>query len=244
MGKLPTHLIRRYLISALVVLAVVILGYSWTVYANQQTVSSLKSELHKKDGIIAEQKAIVDESQGIIADKQDQILKHEAVLKDKEDELKDKESEIKELKSNLAKLQQAKQQAAIKAQQLAAQKAAEAKKLAATPGKVSTGWTLTFYSLDYASTGKRPGDDGYGITASGTKVKEGRTIACPKSIASGTWVDIDGYGLRRCEDTGSAINGKKIDIYVANKTTKQLYASPYGTKRGVKVRILGKKNPI
>lgn len=70
-------------------------------------------------------------------------------------------------------------------------------------------------------------NDGYtsskwgGITATGTTPKQGRTIAVdPSVIPLGTKVRIDfpapfDYmdGTYIAEDTGSAIKGKKIDIY-------------------------------
>ncbi|MFZ2226760.1 MAG: 3D domain-containing protein [Candidatus Moraniibacteriota bacterium] len=56
-----------------------------------------------------------------------------------------------------------------------------------------------------------------GITASGKKVKENETIACPKNFAFGTKVNIEGYGTYICQDRGSAIKGNKIDIYMETK---------------------------
>jgi len=61
-----------------------------------------------------------------------------------------------------------------------------------------------------------------GITASGKKVKENETIACPKSFAFGTKVNIEGYGTYICQDRGGAIKGNKIDIYM--KTKAQAFA--------------------
>ena len=74
---------------------------------------------------------------------------------------------------------------------------------------------VTFYTAGYESTGKNAGDSGYGVTASGTIVKQGRTAACPKNIPFGTKLYIEGYGYRICEDRGSAINNShKLDVYV------------------------------
>ena len=56
-----------------------------------------------------------------------------------------------------------------------------------------------------------------GVTASGKKVKENETIACPKSFAFGTKVNIEGYGTYICQDRGGAIKGNKIDIYMETK---------------------------
>lgn len=56
-----------------------------------------------------------------------------------------------------------------------------------------------------------------GITASGVKVKEKRTIACPPRFPFGTKLKIDGYGTYTCEDRGGAIKGNHIDIYMTTK---------------------------
>ena len=54
-------------------------------------------------------------------------------------------------------------------------------------------------------------------TASGTKPKEGRTIACDgKTLKMGDIVYIETIGLRVCEDRGGAIKGNKIDVFVAD----------------------------
>lgn len=56
-----------------------------------------------------------------------------------------------------------------------------------------------------------------GITASGLKVKEDRTIACPKSFPFGVKIKIEGMGTYTCEDRGGAIKGNHIDIYMLTK---------------------------
>lgn len=56
-----------------------------------------------------------------------------------------------------------------------------------------------------------------GITASGLKVAEKRTLACPRELPFGTKLKIEGLGEYRCEDRGGAIKGNKIDIYVETK---------------------------
>ena len=72
--------------------------------------------------------------------------------------------------------------------------------------------TLTWY----CPTGNR--------TASMTEPKEGRTIAIDKSMGLkfGDTVYIENYGAFVCEDTGSAIKGRKVDIYIEDcKQAKQ-----------------------
>jgi uncharacterized protein YabE (DUF348 family) len=100
--------------------------------------------------------------------------------------------------------------------------------------------TLTAYSADFASTGKSHGDEGYGVTSSGAIVQEGRTIAVdPKVIPIGWWVYIEGIGFRRAEDTGSAVRGKKIDVYYDSEKL----ANRFGTQKGFTVYVIGPVKP-
>lgn len=72
-----------------------------------------------------------------------------------------------------------------------------------------------------------------GITASGKKVTEGRTLACPKGYEFGTQIEIDGMGTYTCEDRGGAIKGNHFDIYM--KTKSQAFA--FG-RRNLAARIV------
>lgn len=98
--------------------------------------------------------------------------------------------------------------------------------------------TLTAYTSGYESTGKKPGDPGYGITASGTVATVGRTIAVdPQVISIGSKVYIEGLGIRYAEDTGAAVKGKHIDVYLGDGRALQK-AIEFGVKRNVPVYIL------
>ena len=56
---------------------------------------------------------------------------------------------------------------------------------------------------------------GDGLTAIGTKVKPGTTIAVdPKVIPYGTEIYIEGYGWRVAEDCGGGVKGNHIDVAV------------------------------
>lgn len=92
--------------------------------------------------------------------------------------------------------------------------------------KNTSGYT-TFKATAYSTyangdpyAGKKWGDK----TATGTRVKQGRTIAVdPKRIKLGSKVDIifpEPYshlnGVYIAEDTGGAIKGNKVDIYLNN----------------------------
>lgn len=77
----------------------------------------------------------------------------------------------------------------------------------------------TAYDLSYASTGKLPGMDGYGITKSGTKARVGTVAVDPTIIPLGTKLYIEyadgtgAYGYATAEDTGSAIKGYRVDLF-------------------------------
>lgn len=99
--------------------------------------------------------------------------------------------------------------------------------------------SATAYDLSYASTGKRPGDRYYGITASGTTARPGTVAVDPRVIPLGTKLyveSLDGtndYGFAIAEDKGSAIKGKKIDLFFNSNRS----AMNFG-RRNVKVYIL------
>lgn len=74
-------------------------------------------------------------------------------------------------------------------------------------------------------------------TATGTKPREGRTIAVdPKVIPYGSTVYIEGYGYYIAEDTGGAIKGNRIDIFMMDYNKALKLGRPKA-----KVWILGKK---
>jgi len=105
--------------------------------------------------------------------------------------------------------------------------------------KILNNVTLTIYDSGPESTGKNEDHPLYGITYTGTKVEEGRTIAVdPSVIPLGWWVYIEGVGFRKAEDTGSAIKGNKIDVYYEDADE-----APFGKKRGVTVYIIGPDKP-
>lgn len=79
------------------------------------------------------------------------------------------------------------------------------------------------YKLSFYDSCALCNGNAHGITASGTTMTEGRTIAVdPSVIPLGSRVYIEGYGMFIAEDTGGAINGGKIDIAVSSH--EQAYA--------------------
>lgn len=99
--------------------------------------------------------------------------------------------------------------------------------------------TATAYHAGYASTGKRPGDPYYGITASGTVVRPGVVAVDPNVIPLGTKLYIEStdstssYGYAVAEDTGGAIKGNKVDLYFETPTEVKNFG-----RRKVKVYVL------
>lgn len=96
-------------------------------------------------------------------------------------------------------------------------------------------FTLTAYTAGPESTGKRPGDPSYGVTASGSFVQPGVTVAAdPRVIPMGSKVYIENVGVRVVQDTGGAIKGNRIDVYIPNLSE----ARRFGVKRAVKVYLV------
>jgi len=105
-----------------------------------------------------------------------------------------------------------------------------------TVQKKLQGVTLIAYTAGAESTGKNPGDPGYGRTALGYSAQEGRTIAVdPSVIPLRSWVYIEGYGMYRAEDVGGGIRGNVIDVYFSDLAR----ALHFGRKTGVTVYVLG-----
>jgi 3D (Asp-Asp-Asp) domain-containing protein len=97
----------------------------------------------------------------------------------------------------------------------------------------------TGYTAGIESTGKTPAHPEYGVTYSGVKVRKGKfsTIAADPSVFPlGTIMYIPGYGYGVVADTGSAIKGKKIDLYY--ETVDEVF-NQWGKKK-VKVIVLKK----
>ena len=73
---------------------------------------------------------------------------------------------------------------------------------------------FTAYNSTVAQCGKS--DE---ITASGSPAKINHTIACPPDYEFGTKIEIDGVGVRVCEDRGGAIKGEHFDIFFGDEST-------------------------
>ena len=84
---------------------------------------------------------------------------------------------------------------------------------------------MTMEATAYTATGN--------LTASGTRARVGAVAVDPNVIPLGTRLYIEGYGYATAEDTGGAIKGNIIDLYM--NSTSEVYN--WG-RRPVKVTIL------
>ncbi|MGI6360940.1 MAG: 3D domain-containing protein [Bacillota bacterium] len=79
-------------------------------------------------------------------------------------------------------------------------------------GQLLGTFKLTFYCADC---------DKSGTTASGATPTFSQTVAVDKTVISlGSKIYIEGYGSRIAQDTGGAIKGKRLDIYIPTKNGK------------------------
>jgi 3D (Asp-Asp-Asp) domain-containing protein len=90
---------------------------------------------------------------------------------------------------------------------------------------------VTGYDNGFASTGKNPGDPGYGITSSGAPAGPG-TIAAPSQYSYFTGMYVPGYGCGTVLDRGGSIKGHHIDVWLPPPLSKD-----WGAQYGVIVEV-------
>lgn len=84
--------------------------------------------------------------------------------------------------------------------------------------------SATGYDLSYESCGKRPGEKGYGVTATGMQARYGVVAVDPSVIPLGSRLYIettDGsfvYGTAIAGDTGGSIKGNRIDLFFNSRS--------------------------
>ncbi|MGM9986340.1 MAG: 3D domain-containing protein [Bacillaceae bacterium] len=177
-------------------------------------IHSQRNEIFEKNNQLMKSEQYIEELKG----KNDQLESDKKRLNDK---LSNKNSEVKKLQKKIDSLE--------KEVSPTVRKVGGTKQTGKSLGK----YTVTAFTAGVESTGKQPGHPLYGVTASGKKVKEGITIACPPQIKLGTKLYIEDIGIRTCEDRGSAIKGLKLDLYIASLPVAQSFG-----KQQKEVRML------
>lgn len=101
--------------------------------------------------------------------------------------------------------------------------------------KKSTNWKRNWLFQPVIASGPNKGKPKkVGITASGTKAKEGTLAADTSHYPFGTVMHIPGYGWGKVEDRGSAIKGpNRLDIFYGSKKE----AFQYGRRKQVPVKV-------
>lgn len=95
----------------------------------------------------------------------------------------------------------------------------------ASSAAVSSSRTITMQATAYS---------GGGTTASGMAAAVGRVAVDPRVIPLGTRLYIEGYGYAVAADTGGAIKGNRIDLYMNSESQ----CNSFG-RRNVTVHVLG-----
>lgn len=75
-------------------------------------------------------------------------------------------------------------------------------------------YKATAYTNGPESTGKRPGHPQYGITKSGLPTRPGVCATDPDVIPLGSILWVEEYGFCVALDTGSAVRGKHVDVWM------------------------------
>lgn len=134
------------------------------------------------------------------------IIEQQKIEEQKQKEIQDQIEKEKQIR--LAKEQEEKRQNmnTIKVNQVTTRSES-------TPRDTS-GW-VKFVATAYCGCSKCCGKS-TGITASGTRATQGRTVAMPSSYKFGTKIEIQGMGTYTVEDRGGAIKGNRIDIFFSS----------------------------
>lgn len=109
------------------------------------------------------------------------------------------------------------------------------------PCQKCCGWRFNWFGKPVISSGPNAGKPkAVGVSASGLRARRGTLAADTRIFPMGTVMHIPGYGWGRVEDRGSAIQGRKIDLFMPTHAE----ALRWG-RRSVQVRVwLAKRPPI
>lgn len=94
-------------------------------------------------------------------------------------------------------------------------------------------WELTAYTDAPEENG------GWTVTSQGTDFIDNYTLACPRELPYGTKIEIEGLGVRSCEDIGGNIKGKRIDVFIRDADEMQRFG-----RQERNVRILNEEETV
>jgi 3D (Asp-Asp-Asp) domain-containing protein len=199
------------------------------VYNKEEEITKLKEKEHDYKVANTYQSLLLKSKNKVIKDKDTIILKKENELNRLTEENKRKVNELQSEINALKKEAEGKKKAetakvekqAVPAKISSNDVKTSVKKVVKTPVQTTTKtetFVVTAYTNGAESTGKTSGDPAYGVTASGDRTKNGVTLSCPTRFPFGTKMKIEGVGIRTCTDTGSAITGNRLDLFISDLT--------------------------
>ncbi|MED4883102.1 3D domain-containing protein [Bacillus smithii] len=204
---------------ALAALSIGLVGTSMHIHNDHEKIHKLKAKLKQEEGVNLNLKR--------------EKIKQNLLIKQQENKIKSITKTINLQKKDIEKLKEQLTQVKRENQNLILKINNNENATLKDSNDYSSYYIVTAYSPNVESTGKNPGNPQYKITASGAKVQEGVTVACPRSMPFGTKLKIEGLGYRTCQDRGGAIVEGRIDVYM-DSTSK---AQQFGKQR-LKVEIL------
>lgn len=204
---------------------------------------ALEKDTKLKEQTIAEKEKAIAKTKDTLSQKEKDIKAKEKALKEKNEALKKKDAHIEKLKDDLSAKAKREKEDALKAKKEVAVASAAPTSYVVKEKKVVTASRShdkpsgrEFYVSATAYTALC--DTGCtGITATGINLLKNpglKVIAVdPSVIPLGSKVYVEGYGYAVAGDTGGAIKGNKIDLYMQNHGD----AVAFGRKQ-VKITIL------
>lgn len=208
---------------------------------------ALEKDKATKEKVIAEKEKAIKEVEDNLSDKEKALKEKEKSLEEKENAIKSKDEQIQKLKEDLSA------KAKRKEEELKNKKEVVVASAAPTSSVVQTSAKKEETIVPSRSNGSEPAgrtfyveatayvalcDTGCtGITATGINLLQNpglKVIAVdPSVIPLGSKVYVEGYGHAIAGDTGGAIKGNRIDLYMQNHSD----AVAYGRQQ-IKVTIL------
>lgn len=207
----------RYSYIANGILGLGILGTSILSMNQYKEIESNQQQIKQLDELIVKKNKDIDQLTTINTTYEKAIKGYKEKVNNLEINVENKNKKIKKLTKKIHKIESELHKTKLKLNRES--RVRQGKVASNSSGK--SNWqtfNVSFYTPDKQSTGKNPTQYDYGITASGTHVSEGRTIACPRQYPFGTKIELEGLGVRVCEDRGGAISGNNLDVFVNSES--------------------------